>query len=308
MSPRRPSSLLRRLLLPLMVGMLASGVAACPAGRAMTVVVPYAAGGSTDAIARLLAAELGRELGRRVGVRNVPGASGLIAVREVLGAVPDGCTLQSGSSNTVLLVPLRNLHAGFAPSDLRPLAEVGTTEMMLIGSRRLAARDLAELRAMATATRPLAAGHPGQDSVQAVMLGLLSRSQGLALNEIPYSGSAPLINDLVAGHLDLGVVAAPSALPLIRRQEVRLLTVVDRLPGFEHLAGWGGWFAPAAAEPQTTAAARDALRRVLAEPRVQQALAAQGVIAAAPHEQDGFAQQVERDAQRLSEQHRAVRR
>src|SRR5262249_26665160 len=101
-------------------------VAACPPGRLLSVVVPYPAGGSLDVTTRVVADAAAHRLGRPVQVRNVPGASGLIGAREVANAAKDGCTILSGTVNTMVLIPLLEPHAGFRGSDFVPVSKIGS--------------------------------------------------------------------------------------------------------------------------------------------------------------------------------------
>ena len=216
---------------------------ACPADRLLTVVVPYAAGGSVDVTTRIVAKAVGRELGRPVNVSNVPGASGMLAVKKVLAAERDGCTLLSATANAVILVPLLNPHADFTSEDLRPVGKVGSTDLVLVASARSGLRDMQALRMLAQAgSTQLRAGHPGQESLQAVALRQLRRKLQISLIEVPYSGAAQLVNDLVGGHLDIAVLAKPVALPLVQRGSLNLLTTLTADEGFV-VGSWSGWFA-----------------------------------------------------------------
>lgn len=289
------------LLLAHLLG-LAQALWACPLDRALTVVVPYSAGGSVDGTTRVLAESLAKSLRRPIIVRNVPGASGLLAVREVLAAQPDGCTVLAGSLNTVVLVPILNPNANFRSSDLRPLAMLGTTQYHLLTNRRLNAQNMKELHALSnTMSRPLAAGHPGRESLQALALSLLESRTGLRITQIPYSGAAPLLNDLVGGHVDVAVVAGPAAMRLAAHGDAKRIAIISDLDGLEHLESWAGWFVPASVPRQVTIEVENALAEQVNDPGLIEKFKLQDVDLSSASDQAGFARRVALDEQRYGE-------
>lgn len=274
--------------------LLAAAAHPCPADRTLEVVVPYAAGGSTDAVNRLLAQAVSARLKRPVVVRNIPGASGALGVKEVLSAEPAGCTVLAGSINTVILVPLLNRRAGFATQDLRPLAKVGSSDLVLIAAPSFVPGNLQELQEHVRASgKQVVAGHPGRESTQALALDLLEERLGTRFLQVPYNGSARLVVDLMGGTIEVAVVAAPAATPLVRDGRVKALATLNARNGFV-LDSWSGWFAPRRATSASTAAVQHALMSALADPAVRRSLQQLGVPAAQPEEQEQFDSDVQR--------------
>ena len=255
--------------------------AACPPERLLSVVVPYLAGGSLDVTTRVVADAVAQRLGRPVQVRNVPGASGLIGARKVASAAKDGCTILSGTVNTMVLIPLLDAHAGFAPSDFVPVAKIGSTGLALIASTQSGAVRLADLHSEeAGLGRPLAIGHPGNVTLQAFTIDSIEDYLGMHFTRVPYSGSAALIGDLIGGRLDLAVVAMPVAIELLKRHRVRQVADFEAVPGVAE--SWNGWFVPVHTPEANTASLRKALATVLGDESVAGRLRSAGVQPSAP--------------------------
>ncbi|MBQ1765972.1 MAG: hypothetical protein IIZ92_24185, partial [Aquincola sp.] len=158
---------------------------------------------------RLVADGAGEEAGKTFVLRNVGGASGALAVQQVLRQPADGCTVLAGNVNAVILAPLLMPQAGFQPTDLVPLGQVGSADFLVVAAPGFAAHTLEELPAAARrAGRPLSAGHPGTETLQHLALPLIERRLQLPLLRVPYKGSSVLVNDLIGGHLDIAVEAA----------------------------------------------------------------------------------------------------
>ena len=239
--------------------------------------VPYAAGGSVDVTTRIVAKTVGQELRRAIVVANVPGASGLLAVRKVLQAPHDGCTLLAATPNTVALLPMLNPHAGFTSADLRPLARIGGTDMVVVASLASGLNDLDDVRrASVEHSTPLRAGHPGHESLQAVSLRILQRKLHVEFIEVPYSGAGQLVTELLGGHLDLAVLAKPVALPLIRRGALRQLVVLTADQGYP-AGSWSGWFSATDVPGSSLASTIAAVNAATRDPGTRQLLAEIGV-------------------------------
>jgi len=238
--------------------------------------VPYAAGGSVDVTTRLVAKAVSARLGRSLLVLNVPGASGLIAVRRLLAAPLDGCTLLGATVNTVVIVPLLNPHAGFSSTDLAPVALVGETEMVLVASAQSELRDMTALDQAVRSARTLRAGHPGADSVQALALNVLEARLRTTFVKVPYSGAGMMVSDLAGGHIELAVLAKPAALPLVKRGVAVMLGTM-RLGEGDPLPTWSGWFAARGVASSAVVPVRAAILQSLADPLLAGALAEMGM-------------------------------
>ena len=265
------------------------------------IIVPYAAGGGSDSVARLLAGPMGGFLGTSLVVENRPGATGLIGTQQVARAAPDGLTLVLADTPHVIN-PHIHPQAGYdAVADFQPIAMVGTTPLLLVAHPGAGIADFAALRAHALAAPgTLGFGTGGIGSTPHVAYEALRARSGITLNHIPYRGSAPALNDVVAGHLPLTLTAAPAAVPHLRAGRVIGLAVsgltrdaaapdiptLDALgvTGFEVLQ-WYGMLAPAHTPP---ARLHDAVQAALATPETAARLTAIG-ITPRPESQAGFA-------------------
>ncbi|MBL0899866.1 MAG: tripartite tricarboxylate transporter substrate binding protein BugD [Reyranella sp.] len=256
----------RRVLL---AAAAAAGLAAAPSGtmaqaypsKPIQVVVPFAAGGPTDALARILAARMSEALGQPMIVDNVGGAGGTIGVNKAAKALPDGYTILFTHMGTLAVnIALYKTLPYDSQKDLEPVGLGGTNPMVLVAKKDLPVKDFAEFQAWAKANQKKAQyGMAG--------IGAASHLGGLMLNnmmkvdvlEIPYKGTAPALNDLVSGQFDYMVDQAVNVLPQIQSGNIKALGVstLKRLPQLPNVptideAGlkgyevtiWNGFFAP----------------------------------------------------------------
>jgi tripartite-type tricarboxylate transporter receptor subunit TctC len=229
--------------------------------RPITIVVPFAAGGPTDAIARLLAQQLKASLGQTVVVENIGGGGGTIAVSRVIRAASDGHTLGIGHWGThvvagaVYPVPYDVL------TDLKPVALISHNPQMIVSNLAVPAKDLGGLIAWIKANPAgVAQGTTGAGSAPHVAGALLQNMIGVRYRFVPYRGGAPAIQDLIAGHINLMIANSALSFPQYRAGKVRAYAVtsptrmasapdipsVDEagLPGF-HTSLWHAVWAPA---------------------------------------------------------------
>lgn len=234
--------------------------------RPVSIVVTTAAGGSVDAIARAIAADLGKTLGQPVVVENRPGANGNIAAQHVKASAPDGHTLLMLSSSTFTLNPFVLERVPFNPEkDFVPVAMTAGLNMVLVVAPGTKAGTLKELVA-AMKVRPgeLNYGSSGNGSLPQVAAELLAIRTGTRATHVPYKGIAPALNDLLAGQIDF-MFDSGTAMSHVQAGKLRALAVIgpSRLPifpdvptfkeagvdGMEVAAGWHGIFAPAGTDP-----------------------------------------------------------
>ncbi|WP_019702102.1 Bug family tripartite tricarboxylate transporter substrate binding protein [Paracidovorax oryzae] len=263
--------------------------------RPVSLVVPFAAGGGTDTIARLIAQKLQAPLGVPVVIDNRPGANGLIAARSVLQQPPDGHTLMFGSNSTHVIAALAS-HQPVAPGksmqDSFSIASVLANAPLVWAVRAASpARDLPDFLRRAKAGR-LSYGSFGAGSSAHVMGETLAESAGVELLHVPYKGSAPALTDLLGGQVDAvfltvaaieGMVASGAVRPLAVTGERRVRSLPP-VPTFEELgvrdmgnAGWFAVFAAAGTPAQTITALAKALRDIVAQPDVQARMVALGL-------------------------------
>jgi len=196
--------------------------------KPVTLIVPNAAGGAADNLARAFAEELAPRLGQPVVVENVGGASGALGAQRVLRAAPDGYTLLFGTTSDMVVTPIANRLAGYAPGDFTPIAKVGVTQMMLVARPGLGVSSVDQLVALARQrANALSVGTTGHASLQAFAAVSLQRAAGIDLLGVPYKGGAPMVTDLLAGQIDLAVGAVPTMLSHVRAGKLVALGVLS---------------------------------------------------------------------------------
>lgn len=198
--------------------------------KPITLVVPNAAGGAADNLARSMAEELGKRLKTTVVVENVAGASGALGAQKVLRAPADGYTLLFGTTSDMVVTPVANTAAGYTVKDFTPIARVGITPMTLMARPGLGVTTVDQLVALAR-SKPgaVSIGVTGNVSLQAFGVVALTRAAGIDLMSVPYKGGAPLANDLLGGQLDLALMALPGALPHARSGKLQALGVLSEV-------------------------------------------------------------------------------
>jgi tripartite-type tricarboxylate transporter receptor subunit TctC len=243
-------------------------------------------------VARLLAGPMGGFLGAQLVVENRPGATGLIGTQQVARAAPDGLTLVLADTPHVIN-PHIHPQAGYdAVADFQPIAMVGTTPLLLVAHPGAGIADFAALRARALAAPgTLGFGTGGIGSTPHVAYEALRARSGITLNHIPYRGSAPALNDVVAGHLPLTLTAAPAAVPHLRAGRVIGLAVsgltrdaaAPDVPsmaeaGYPSVAvsGWTAIVAPAGTPAPVVKRLQEEVAKVLAQPDVRETLSRAG--------------------------------
>lgn len=246
MSPALPRR--ATLALPALLGLPARAQPAWPE-RAVTILVPYGPGGTTDIVARLVAEHLREAFGKPFVVENRPGGTTSVATLALARAAPDGHTLMA---NEITQAALPGLVANlpFDPlRDLQPVSLVAETPVVLAVSRRVAATTLAAFLAQARA-RPgqLTFGSGGAGSGPHLGMELLRAEAGLDLTHVPYRGAGPALTDLVAGNIDALAAAAPTIAPHAANGTVRALAISGprRLPSLPEVptaaeAGFPNW-------------------------------------------------------------------
>jgi tripartite-type tricarboxylate transporter receptor subunit TctC len=173
--------------------------------RPITLVVPLPAGGTADLLCRFAADKAGGILGQQIIVENRPGgAGGRVAAEQVLRAPPDGYTLLCGTQLLYSITHLVFTKAAFDTRTLEPISVLATYPLVLLGSTKLPANNLPELLAYARANPgKINYGHQGKGNTGHLLGELLMLKGGFKMTEVPYRGSAPAMNDLLAGNIDL---------------------------------------------------------------------------------------------------------
>ena len=222
----------RRHFLPLAASLAAPslGSAQAPAwapARPIRFVVPFPAGGATDVAARILAERLTEALGQPVVVENRTGSSGNIGTENVVRSAPDGHTLLMGTSGALTVNPHLFPNLGFDPAkDLAPVSLAFTTDNALIVNPNMPANTVAEFLALAR-SRPgaFSYGSAGAGSSTHMAAELFRLAAGIEVLHVPYRGSAPALNDTVAGNVQFMVDQLPSCIGQVQAGRVRALAV-----------------------------------------------------------------------------------
>ncbi|MGY0195059.1 Bug family tripartite tricarboxylate transporter substrate binding protein [Leptothrix sp. BB-4] len=306
-TPTRGRPVARRPVLAALAGTLttvcAAGLlaAAGPAGaqsawptRSVRMVVGFAPGGTTDAMARVLAQGLSEALGQSVIVDNKPGASGNLSVAEVAKAAPDGYTVLVAPTSVETANPSLFKSNVLPSRDLTPLMGIGRTQMYVIARPTLEVKDAKQLIALLKASPDkLSYASAGTGTAPHLAGELFKQSTGTAVTHVPYRGAAPALQDVMAGQADL-VFDPGIAFPHIKTGKVKLLAVASDkkspffpdVPTYADLgirnAGldiWFGVWLPNGTPAEATARLGRELAKVLASPTVSQRF---GELAAEP--------------------------
>jgi len=229
--------------------------------RPVTIVVPFAAGGNTDNIARLVAQYFGDKLGQQFIVEDRPGAAGAIAAESVARAPADGYTLFMAVLPQIAIVPAVHKVRYDPVKDFAPISAIGTNPFVLAVNKDVPVKTIAEFIAHVRAQpHKLSYGSGGVGSLNHLSMALFLKRAGLDMIHVPYKGNAPAIADLVAGHVPVVLSTLSDALPQAQAGAIRLIGVSgDRrapqipsvptiaesgFPGFNTLT-WNGLLAPA---------------------------------------------------------------
>jgi tripartite-type tricarboxylate transporter receptor subunit TctC len=207
--------------------------------RPITLVVPYAAGGGNDVMARIVAERMSRSLGQQIVIENRGGAGGSIATRQIAKAAPDGYTLGLGGTGTLAINPTLYPNVGYDPrKDFAPVGLIATSALVVLVHPSVEARSIAELIALARRD-PGKLNYASAGSGSGIHLGseLFATMAGIRLTHIPYKGSSPALTDLTGGHVAIYFSSLPPAISLVRDGKVRALAVTGpkRSPSFPDL-------------------------------------------------------------------------
>jgi tripartite-type tricarboxylate transporter receptor subunit TctC len=280
----------RSLLAPLLAIAATAAAAQGFPSKPVKVVVPFAAGGPADLVAREVAARLTQQLGQPFLVENQGGAMGKLAVASVARAQPDGYTLLFPASGNVAVLPLFEKERTDILAQLAPVSMISSGPHVLVVSARLPIRNTRELVEYARA-------HPGKVNFASAGTGgvahlgmeMLKSSAGIDIVHVPYKGSAPAMADLASGEVQAMFSSMPSLQPMIDRGAIRAIgmtahsrgtagipLISEAVPGFEYTT-WYGLFAPAGTPAAVIAALNAAVRQALSDPALQRKLEPQGL-------------------------------
>jgi tripartite-type tricarboxylate transporter receptor subunit TctC len=276
-----------------MLALVGGAGAADYPSRTITLIVPYPPGGGVDAMARVVAAKLTESLKQQVIVENKPGGGGTIGTRIVAQAAPDGYTLLLGHTGTISINPSLYVNLKLDPRrDFAPIGLIASMPVALLASPAFPAKSVADVIA-------LAKQQPGKLNLGSSAVGtggymcseLFKSEAGVDMAIIPYKGSAPVINDLLGGHVPVAFSVLPPALGNIQAGKLRAIAVTSKkrfsllpdvptfdesgLPGFEAVLHYG-LLAPAGTSKEIVDTLSFELRRLVDTDQVKQRIHMEG--------------------------------
>jgi tripartite-type tricarboxylate transporter receptor subunit TctC len=256
--------------------------------KSVTIIVPFSAGGPSDALARILGDRMKTSLGQSFVIENVTGAAGSIGVGRAVRAAPDGYTISFGHLGThvangaIYSLPYDML------TDLEPVVLLPSNPMVVVSRNTLPAKNLKELLAWLKANESKAtAGTAGAGSGSHIAGVYLQNLTGLRLQYVPYRGTAPALNDLVGGQIDIIVDQASNSMQQIRGGGIRAFAITDNkrlkaapeIPTVDeaglaglHMTLWSGMWVPKGTPKDVIARLNAAAVEAMADPAVQNRL------------------------------------
>ena len=267
--------------------------------RPITIVVPYAAGGVFDTMARIIAVEIGELLGQSVIVENVTGAGGIIGVQSVKNAKPDGYTVLLGTIGThAYNQSIYRKRRYDAVNDFTPVTLFSDQPMVLEGRKDLPANNLAEFIALLKQNgAKMQYGSAGVGSTTHLACALLNARIGVEVTHVPYRGGGPAANDLIGGHIDYMCGNLGTTIPRAAANQSKPLALLsrERTPLMPELATaheqgikdydvvtWTAFFLPKGAPKDVVARLNEATNAAMDSPAVKTRFDAIGIVGIAP--------------------------
>jgi tripartite-type tricarboxylate transporter receptor subunit TctC len=284
--------------------------------RAITLVIPFAPGGSTSIVGRGIADKMSELLGEKVVVDNRPGAGGTVGTRAVAKSDPDGYTLLLGYTGTLAIGPSLYKNVGYDPrKDFAPIGLIGNAPNSLVVNLSFPAKTVAELVAYAKANPgKVNFGSAGAGTASHITGEYFARSAGITLVHIPYKGTGPALTDLLGGHIPMAFAPIPASHPNVTAGKLRALAVTSTtrsgllpdvptmveagLPGFD-ASLYYGLAAPAGTPRPIIDKLNKALRDALASDEVKKQLGNDGT-EITPGTPEDYADFIDKDEKKWS--------
>jgi tripartite-type tricarboxylate transporter receptor subunit TctC len=285
--------------------------------RPITLVVPYAAGGGNDVMARIVGEKMSRTLGQQIVIENRPGAGGALATRQVAKAAPDGYTLVIGGTGSLAVNPTLLPNVGYdVRKDFAPIGLIGTSAMIVLVHPSVPATSIKELIAhLKKLDGKFNYASAGTGSGIHLAAELFATMAGVKMTHIPYKGTGPALTDLIGGHVSMYFSSLPSAIGVAQEGKVRPLAVTGLkrskvfpdlptvaeagLPGYEAALRYG-IVAPAGTPRPIVDKLNKALRQALADPDTIKKMALDGT-EPLPSTPEEYAADIDREEKKWSE-------
>ncbi|RZL94438.1 MAG: tripartite tricarboxylate transporter substrate binding protein [Variovorax sp.] len=260
--------------------------------KPVRIVLPISAGSGVDAIARAASTALGKAFGQPVVIENLPGAGGITGASAVVKAAPDGSTLGMVSNNHVINPSVYKKMPFDAINDITPISVIGATPLVLVVNPKVPAKNVKELVALVKA-KPDIYNYASSGNGTIIHLAgeMFMDEAGIKARHIPYKGTGPMVTDLIAGQVEMGVVALPAAQAHIKSGALRAIglcgparspaapdipTIAEQgLPAYS-VEGWFAVIGPAKMPPAEVKRVHDAFVAAFAAPEVREAMDKQG--------------------------------
>jgi tripartite-type tricarboxylate transporter receptor subunit TctC len=260
--------------------------------RPVRLIIPYPPGGGTDITGRVMAQRLGEVLGQTIVIENRPGATGMIGAASVVKSPPDGYTVLFGAASEMAINASLFKTMSYDPrTDLEPVSLIATFPLVFVAPASTSESLLQFVEATRGKPESVSYGSIGSGSPQHLAAELLSSMAKVKFLHVPYKGSGPLVQDAVAGHVDMAVSSVPPAVPLVRSGKLRALAVTsskrsEALPdvptmaelgfrGYE-FSTWVGVAVPKGTPKEAVTRLHDGMVKALAFDDVRAALRDQG--------------------------------
>ncbi|GAA5234067.1 tripartite tricarboxylate transporter substrate binding protein [Verticiella sediminum] len=284
----KPSAVRRAVVLACLCAFAAGPAAAASyPERPIRMIVPYAAGGSTDNVARIVADGMSRNLGQTIAVENRGGAGGKLGIDAVAHAAPDGYTLLFTDSGAMLVNAWLFDRAGSNPvDDFETVGQITVMQNVLVAHPSAQLATLTDLVALAAKQAPIY-GSSGTGTLGHLAMEMLRQSLGIELVHVPYKGGAPVTNDLLGGQIPMAALTVPTAAPHIKSGKVVPIAALSEhrtpaLPdvptvaeqGYKGVSAalWQGMYAPAGTPAETLQVLNRALNAVAADQAARERL------------------------------------
>jgi tripartite-type tricarboxylate transporter receptor subunit TctC len=263
--------------------------------KPIRLIISFPPGGSSDAIARIVQPGVEKELGQPLIIENRPGAGGTIALDAVAKAEPDGYLIGLGGAGG-LVASVGQVMPYDPRKDLSPVTVLASLPFILAASTSFDGKSLQDVIALAKKPgQTLSIAHGGNGTLMHLTAELFNRTAGTSIGLVPYRGTAPVVNDLLGGHIALGIVDPPPSMGPIEANKIKAIAIssANRFPlmpdvptfaeqglaGFESV-GWFGILAPGATPPDVIAKLNAAFTKTLKDPAVVKQIRAVGAEAA----------------------------